>query len=64
VSQAEERERLARQEQEFRVMVDEVCDEYTDYNNVLKRIQYLEKYRAEYYFNIEKIQLLCRMLDQ
>jgi hypothetical protein len=27
------------------MMVDEVCDEYADYENVLKRIQYLEKYR-------------------
>jgi hypothetical protein len=44
-------------------MVDEVCNEQTDYEKVIKQVQYLEKYRSEYYYNIEKIQYLCRMLD-
>lgn len=44
-------------------MVDEVCNEQADYEKVIKQVQYFEKYRSEYYYNIEKIQYLCRMLD-
>lgn len=44
--EAADRERISKQEHEFKMMVDEVCDEYADYENIMKRIQYLEKYRA------------------
>lgn len=44
--EAADRERINKQEHEFKMMVDEVCDEYADYENIMKRIQYLEKYRA------------------
>lgn len=50
--EVEDREGASKQEMFFKAMVDEVCDEYEDYENVLKRVQYLEKYRSEYYFNV------------
>lgn len=59
----EEREELSRQEALFKGVVEEVCDEFEDYREVLGRVQHLEKYRSEYYFNTEKIQYLCKMLD-
>lgn len=34
-----------------------------DYSVLLERVRYLERFKAEHYLNVEKLQFLCKQLD-
>lgn len=48
---------------EYNNLVAGVCDESEDYGKVIDRLRYLQRFRKEHYFNVEKIQYLCKLLD-